>query len=179
MRNIHGLALALVALIAGCVTATPYQPVDDGFGYAEQKIESNRYRVTFAGNSRTELQTVENYVLHRAAEVTLAQAYDYFIVSDRTTKGEADNRRPMVSFGFGSFGFGGHHSGIGHSGIGMGTTTGREDPQYQGAVEILLKRGKKPPDDPNAFDAREILENLGPAIRRPERKEPEAGPGAG
>ncbi|HUR41649.1 MAG TPA: hypothetical protein VM240_10840 [Verrucomicrobiae bacterium] len=171
MRTIHGLALTLIALIAGCATATPYQPVDGGFGYAEQKIESNRYRVTFAGNSRTELQTVENYVLHRAAEVTLAQAYDYFIVSDRTTKGEAEDRQPTVTFGFGSFGFGHHH----HGGVGIGTSAGREGTEYQGAIEILLMRGKKPADNANAFDARQILENLGPAIQRPERKEPEAG----
>lgn len=166
MRPSRGLAWILAAALAGCATATPYQPQQGGFGYAEQKIESNRYRVTFAGNSSTELQTVENYVLHRAAEVTLAQGYDHFVVSDRATQGEADDRRPAVTFGFGGFGFGRHH----HGGIGIATTTGgREDTRYQGAVEILMKRGRKPADDVNAFDAREILENLGPVVRRPER----------
>ena len=52
--------LAIAAVLAACATETPYSPADDrGYGFTEQKIESDRYRITFAGNSLTDRQTVE------------------------------------------------------------------------------------------------------------------------
>ena len=45
-----GAVVGLLAL-AGCTAPTPYQPTADGYGYSEQQLESNRYRVTFSGNS--------------------------------------------------------------------------------------------------------------------------------
>ena len=80
------LALAVGALSA-CATETAYQPAgpnSDG-GYSEQQIESNRVRISFSGNSLTDRETVENYLLFRAAELTLQQNKDYFIIADRAT----------------------------------------------------------------------------------------------
>ena len=65
-------AIALAAALTGCATPTPYQPNIPGQavsgGYSETKIESNRWRVTFAGNTLTSRETVEGYLLFRAAE---------------------------------------------------------------------------------------------------------------
>lgn len=156
------LALALGA----CATATPYQPKTDGYGYSEQKIESNRYRVHFAGNESTDQQTVENYVLFRAAELTLKEGYDWFVLSDRTTKAEKRDDGAMV-ISFGGFGWGRRY---GH-GFGIAHPVGASDRErYQANVEVLMKKGKKS-DDPNAFNAREIRENLEPVVRRPEVEE--------
>lgn len=47
------LVLSTLLLLAACGTATPYQPALDGYGFKEQKIEGNRYRVSFSGNSLT------------------------------------------------------------------------------------------------------------------------------
>ena len=78
------LGFALVGVLVACGGApTPYQPAADGYGYSEQRIEDNRYRVTFAGNDLTKADTVQNYLLYRAAEVTLDSGYDYFTVVDR------------------------------------------------------------------------------------------------
>ena len=74
------VAIALVAMLAGCGTATPYQPATDGQGYAEQALERDRYRVTFVGNSLTSRETVENYLLFRAAEVTMSKGFDHFVM---------------------------------------------------------------------------------------------------
>ena len=76
------LGLAMLGLI-GCGEPTSYRPAADGYGYSEQQIETNRYRVTFAGNELTEPHTVQNYLLYRAAEITLDRGYDYFTVVDR------------------------------------------------------------------------------------------------
>jgi hypothetical protein len=57
---------------------TPYAPSQGGFGYSDARIEENRFRVVFRGNALTPRETVELYLLHRAAEVTLENGYDWF-----------------------------------------------------------------------------------------------------
>ena len=159
--NKHAILL-LCAALAACATATPYKPVDkDGFGYFEQKLETNRYRVTFTGNSKTPRQTVEDYVLYRAAELTLANEMDFFVLSDRTTNAER-RENGGVNVGVGGFSFG-SHSGVS---IGLGTFTGSDKTAYQGTVEVQMRKGRKPGDNPDAFDAHEVIANLGSAIDR-------------
>ncbi|MCR9194047.1 MAG: hypothetical protein NXH88_04895, partial [Hyphomonas sp.] len=64
-------ALLALAFLGACATATPYQAALEGQkGYANQQIESNRWQISFAGNSLTDRQTVETYLLYRAAELT-------------------------------------------------------------------------------------------------------------
>ena len=78
--------LAALALLGACATATPYQPATpNARGYSNQQIESNRWMVSFAGNSLTDRQTVETYLLYRAAELTSQNGYDYFRVVRRAT----------------------------------------------------------------------------------------------
>ena len=53
-----GLPLSLTALLVlgACATATPYQAATESGarGYSEQQVESNRWQVSFAGNSLTD-----------------------------------------------------------------------------------------------------------------------------
>ena len=65
--------LVLLGMLAGCAQPTPYQPATEGYGHSEQQIEDNRYRVSFAGNDLTPADTVQNYLLYRAAELTLGK----------------------------------------------------------------------------------------------------------
>ena len=80
-------SLALTALLGACTTATPYQPNISGQkvqgGYSEQQVEPDRFRVTFSGNSLTSRETVEGYLLYRAAELTVQQGYDWFEIVER------------------------------------------------------------------------------------------------
>lgn len=156
-------AAALALALAGCATPAPYRPMQDDVGYGEQRLEENRYRVWFAGNRATPRTTVENYVLYRCAELTLAQGYDYFVLSDRTTQGER-REGPGISFGIGGFHFGGR-GGI-SIGTGIGIPVGEGDAKYFGQTVAVLMKGKKPADNPSAFDAREIKANLEPTILR-------------
>src|SRR3546814_14353968 len=50
-----------------------------------RSIENNRFRINFAGNSDTPKQTVETYLLFRAAELTLKSGYDYFVFASDST----------------------------------------------------------------------------------------------
>ena len=65
------LAAAAALSLAACATPTPYQPlVRNGTatgGYTETRISSDRFRVSFQGNTITDRETVERYLLYRAA----------------------------------------------------------------------------------------------------------------
>ena len=181
-------SLALAGLLAACTTATPYQPNIPGQsvsgGYSEQRIEPNRFRVNFAGNSLTSRETVEGYLLYRAAELTVEQGYDWFSIVDRNT--EADRRTyierdPFYSPWYGpSYGYwrpywryygGGYGwrtwdpywgSPFWSDSIDVRTVT-----KFEASAEVIMHRGPKPADDPRAFDARAVVANLGPRIVRP------------
>ncbi len=98
-------------LFSACVTPTPYQSaMDHGDGYSNQKIESNRWSISFSGNSLTDRQTVETYLLYRAAELTRDNGYDVFQIVSRETEGKSH----MIATGYSSpffynfYGFGPH-----------------------------------------------------------------------
>lgn len=159
------LAVSLLSLmLAACATLTPYQPAKDGYGYSEQRLETDRYRVRFAGSTATPRQTVDNYVLYRAAELTLESGKDYFVLMDQKTDAASGNSSG-VSFGLGGFGIGSGSSGVG-VGVGVGTG-GNAKAEYRTEAEIVLFSGKKPADNPQAFDAREIKSNLESLVARP------------
>lgn len=171
MKQLNPLTVAAAALLiplalTACATATPYQPRQDGAGYTEQRLETNRYRVSFAGNTATPRETVENYVLYRAAEVTLANGYDHFVTTGGASSGETERSGSNVGVGFGGFSIG-SGGGLG-IGIGLGTGGGN-DREYQGQADIVMFKGPKPKDNPRAFDAREIKTNLESQIRRPQQ----------
>lgn len=91
--------LASAVVLTACATATPYQPslnADARNGFSEMKIEDDRVRVSFDGNSLTDRNTVETYLLYRAAELTKQAGYDYFMLTDRAV----DEKSRLVSTGF-------------------------------------------------------------------------------
>ncbi|HSA79259.1 MAG TPA: hypothetical protein VLE23_00470 [Geminicoccaceae bacterium] len=162
-RRLFALAVALL-LVAGCAVPTPYQPAVKGYGYSEQQLESNRYRVTFSGNSVTPRDTVQNYLLHRAAEVTLESGHDYFTVVDQ------DLERSTIyhGSGFNDFAWGpGRHSRRAF-GLGVGNYTAYPIDSYTAFADIVMADGEKPAGESSAYDARDVLRQLGPTIKRPD-----------
>ena len=82
------ILLAGAVVLTACATATPYQAAtnaDTRNGFSELKIENDRARISFDGNSLTKRDTVETYLLYRAAELTKQSGYDYFTLTDRAT----------------------------------------------------------------------------------------------
>jgi len=168
------LIVLCAGALAACATATPYQsaaPAGNGYGYAERKIEDNRYTISFNGNSLTERDTVESYLLFRAAELTLEKGFDHFIVAQRATDDETritGFRRPS------RFGFYPHYAWYSprygwypfHDPF-WDDTTYREVTRYEATAEIVLYKGPKPASDPQAFDARQVRDNLAGKIVRP------------
>lgn len=156
--------LVLLGLAACASSPTPYRSASDGFGYREQQLESNRYRVSFAGNAATGLDTVRDYALFRAAELTVATGHDYFRVVNQSTDTRSSGvGGPRIGVGLGS---GGSDSGLG-VGISSILGGGGYADDYTVTMDVLMFDGEKPAADEDAYDAREVLRRLQPAIQRP------------
>src|SRR5262245_37990460 len=139
MRTLIALAVSAASVLGACASqTTPYQSADRSHphGFSETQIEDNRLRITFNGNTQTDLKTVERYVLFRAAETTLQRGYDFFIVVDRNISTEGTYR-----------------------------ATGPIRPRFDGAqleevtsheaiIDVAMFKGQKPDAIPNAYDAR-------------------------
>jgi hypothetical protein len=182
------LGLILAAGLTACATPTPYQPRIAGKsssgGYAETRIEGDRWRVTFSGNSLTSRETVESYLLFRAAELTLQQGFDGFSIADRVTDRHTRtyvDPDPFYNPWYGP-GFGYWRPYWRYYGGGYGWRTWdpywgdpfwsdrvdiRTVDRFEAAAEIVMFKGRKPQGDPRAFEARAVVDNLGPRIVRP------------
>jgi hypothetical protein len=174
------MIVAVTAALAACQTATPYQPLKMGAasgGYSEIKLEHDRWRVTFSGNSVTPRQTVENYLLYRAAELTAAKGYDWFETLDRRTEKQSQIYvEPIGQINRGWSPYWRYHG----SGFGWRTWDPyrggpfwadqidvRTVNQYEASAEIVMGRGPKPGGGQRVFDARELLANLASNVVKP------------
>lgn len=183
-------AAALSAGLAACATPTPYQPNLKGQGaaggYSEIRVEPNRFRVNFAGNSLTTRETVEGYLLFRAAELTVQNGYDWFTVVDRDTDKQSRTYvepDPFYRPWYGSYGFwrpSWRYYGRGYGWRGWDPFWGdpfwadrvdvRTIERYEASAEIVMQKGPKPEADPKAFDARAVIDNLRPRVQYPQPK---------
>jgi len=175
--------LAVMASLNGCTTATPYQPLTTRGpatgGYSDQRLEDNRYRVTFAGNTMTSRETVETFLLYRAAELTTTQGYDWFVMVDRDTEKRSRTTidQPFTSGPYGYWGPSWRYRGGRFGWRSWDPFWGdpfwdreidvRTVDRYEATAEIVMGRGPKPANDPRTFDAKQILANLGPRVTTP------------
>ena len=184
-----GALAALAAgtmLVAGCATETTYRPATgQGFnrtGYSDRQVEPNRFLVTFAGNSVTDRDTVERYLLFRSAELTLQNGYDYFVMVQRDTDRQA-RTYSTGGYGGGYGGFGGYWGpswsfygrgygwrrfggGFGYGGFGNDFDVRTID-RYEASAEIIMRKGTPDRGDVRAFNARAVTDSIGPSVILP------------
>jgi hypothetical protein len=158
MKQILLAALAALTLTACATQPTFYQPAagPQAVGYSEYRVEPGRYRITFRGGPGAPLAQVNDYALLRAADLALADGYDWFRVTDRRIEGEPD-RGPRMSLGVGG-GNGGYHSGVG---VGLGTSFNLGGgPSATASIEVLMGKGARPVDG-DVYDARGVRQAIG------------------
>jgi len=151
-----GIAACLALALSACATAvgTSYAPAGkNGYGYSETRIEEGRYRISFAGDGATPVETVEDYALLRAADLALEGGYDWFRVIGRSVE---EDEKGGVGIGAG-LGGGGRNVGVGVGGN-LGTVGARKF--YTARLEVIFGRGDKPADAQNTYDARSLAEAI-------------------
>ncbi|WP_193170871.1 CC0125/CC1285 family lipoprotein [Nisaea nitritireducens] len=161
----------LLPVLAGCASPTPYAPLTDRFGYKDSSIESNRYRVSFSGNSSTDRETVETYLLYRAAELTLEKGAAYFLVVERDVeKTDRYLNYSYAPFGYAGYGYYGYHGGyyFRHR-IYSGPDESVPISRYEAIAEIVVGGPGLSSNKADLYMAKEVIENLGPKIVRPKR----------
>jgi len=95
-QKLRHLLVATSALtLMACAPATPYHPASEpgGFdGFSQQLIENDRARITFGGNSLTNRETVENYLLYRSAEMAVERGFETFTLQERDLEADRNIR---------------------------------------------------------------------------------------
>lgn len=176
MRN-HNLFPALLKTLAfsiglsSCSSPTPYKESgNSGPGYRDQKLDDNHYRVGFKGNESTSRETVENYLLYRAAELTLQNGYDHFIVTESTTDVKTRYETTAPIYGYYPFGYNYSRYRFPYYSYGYPWSYGmtvRADRQYEATAYISMHKGPAPDGQDSAYDAAEVKQNLEDKIKRP------------
>ena len=181
VRNVRSRVAAL-ALLLGCaslLTACQSGPAyrergpGDSIGYTDLRLTQNRYRVTYAGGNATTREEVEDYLLRRAAEVTLDSGYSHFVFDARDTNAETYYRsnfgpHSRLGIGFGHFG----PSPFYYSRFAFGYPYYGNDlrpiTRFEAYSEIVMLELGDAVDDPFAVDAREVLTTLTPPPPTPQ-----------
>lgn len=182
---------ASTLILSGCATETRYHPATGhGFnrtGYSERRIEPNHFLISFAGNSDTSRDTVERYLFFRAAELTVQNGYDYFVTVDRNTDRQSQTYTTGSFGGPGYAGFGGYwgpswryYGRFGGRGLGWGPWGGwgggfdnfdiHTVDRFEANAEIVMRKGAIPRDNLRAFDARKVIETVGPTVQLPDQR---------
>lgn len=82
------ISILLISTLAACSSTTVYQPANEGgFGYTEQQLAKDMYWVRYKSRD-TDAKKAKDYALLRAAELTLAQGYEWFVVSENDVTGK-------------------------------------------------------------------------------------------
>jgi hypothetical protein len=187
-RGLLGAA-AMALVLAGCATSgsTPYQPASSANavqgGYSEVRLTEDRYSVTFAGNRLTSREQVEAFLLYRAAELTVQQGSDWFVILDKETERQVERevrRDPLYNPWFHQdyfywrpyWRYYGPRAGwrTWNPYFGDPFWANRVDVQtverYEATAEIRCGKGAMPVEG-RAFNAREVIARLGPKVQPP------------
>jgi len=156
------LLIVLVALLAACASAPAYAPAVEstGTGFSHVQVEDNRFFVTYRAKGGADARLIEDYALLRAADLTLQQGREWFIVDRRSTdalSGSSSGPRVGVSVGGGSIG---RRSGVG-VGVGVTMPVGGGGARATAAtLEVRTGWGERPEDAANVYDARSVATSL-------------------
>jgi hypothetical protein len=161
-----GALVALALTLAACQTPAVYQPkVGSSTGYTDQQLSQNRFRVTFTGNSATSRETVENYLLLRAAQVTLQAGYTWFVFDTRDTEAKTAYHTDYFGDPFGPH-FGPRFGWYWHDwDYDQADTT--PVTHYDAYAEIVTLTPEQAKAEPRALNANDVVAHVGPLAQPP------------
>lgn len=159
---------ACLVLISGCATATPYKPAENGkHGYRDAQIEDGKYRVSFLGNALTSKETVEIYLLYRAADITLANGFEHFQLVNYSTQAKTDYgvMGPAMSGIYPHSGVGFPYYAYGYPWAGSTHITSRT--KYEAVAYVHMLDASEAKGRENVYSAKEVKASLEPRVARP------------
>jgi len=152
------ILLGFCAGLTACVSApTVYAPANGtDRGFSERQIEMDRFRIRFDGGADVSFEELEDLALRRAADLTLERGGDWFEIVSRSSDGDDDN--PVRVGGAVGQTFGSRRYSGSSVGLGIHFDPGAGDKSI--FLEILIRSGARS-DNPDAYDAREVLREVG------------------
>lgn len=163
------LLVLSIFIVAAC--STPYQERGLFGGVSATQIDETTLRVTGRGNAYTDPATIQDYVLLKAAEETVAHGYDMFLIVDTQSSQKMGavmtpgTSRSVTTGSASAYGYGNYAYGVGSA-----TTTTTHYPGQtflysKPRTDIVVKmlKGAKPADAPaGLFVAEEVIKYLRP-----------------
>jgi len=172
------LTLTLLVLVSGCTSKPDYRlAIDGSVGYSEQKITDDRYRVQFKSHSKL-VADASDYALLRAAELTQAQGYDWFVVTSKETFVESEKQPDRSSVGFTQTRQIERNCGLltcetrsrPSTAVGVNINAGIDNThrndrkEVHSILEIRMGKGLKPNED--SYGAQDVIDNLSEKINQ-------------
>lgn len=165
--------LPLTLLLSSCMI-TPYGPYDTALGgYTNRLINQNTAIVNISSTRITHRYTTQAYALYRAAEVTIDNGFDYFIVVSSSYINK--NVRVLEKEDYHGYNtepprsYNAFPRSLSYAGYRI---EGSRSPQYTSryghcifygpTIVIKMFKGIAPTGVPGAFDAADIMAHLGP-----------------
>jgi hypothetical protein len=161
------LVISLVLFVQGCAGQTTYHPMSQGTGYEVQRFDGYRYEVSYTATAITRRSRLEQFLMYRAAQLTLDEGMSRFEVVERDLGAgivagmdvAGDAERPHHQFEH-------HHLWFGNESFAENPSTPQYYPFSLHTVYIvieLLGEGKAR-HELNTYDAAGIVSTLGPVI---------------
>ena len=159
-----------VLIMAGCASQPDYREAKKGgFGYTESKLSDTQYRVHFKAKGSDKGKAMD-YAMLRAAELTLLEGYDWFVVTDRETLVDKETVQATPTAGFSQ-----RYARVTECGVLTCRTSyhpttqfetgvfvgGSQQSEIESILSIEMGKGTRPASA-TSFDAREVRDNLQP-----------------
>lgn len=161
-------------LVAAALTAcaTPYGKYGIAGGYTDSRIDENTFSVSVDTNGFTSQQTTSMHGLYRAAELTVENGFDYFVIVSGSSG--------VTSMAMAIPGASTSNTSVnvyGSTAYARTTTTVAPTtvvPMAFPNSTLMIKtfKGSKPEGMSNAYDARAVMKYLGPQIGIEQSKKP-------
>lgn len=156
------VVVCLVLSLAAC--ATPYGKYGLLGGYTDSRIDENTFSISVDTNGFTSQQTTSMQALYRAAELTIENGFDFFVIVN-----DANNSTSMAMTMPGSSTSNTTVNSYGSTAYARTTTTYAPTaimPLVFPNSTIIIKsfKGAKPDGVVNAYDAHAVMKYLGPQL---------------
>ncbi|MFP9137914.1 CC0125/CC1285 family lipoprotein [Devosia sp. XGJD_8] len=142
--------LAAATILSGC--ATTYSEMGAMGGVMAAPVTNDVYRISARGNGYTDATTIQDYVLLKASETTIAAGKTHFEVINNRDATSNVTQQTAGTFGRGLFG-------------GVSYSPGFNYEIVKPGEDLMIRVSNA--SGPNSYNAQEVFNNINPRVKRP------------